>query len=62
MFTQRDGVVEPPLVGSVAAPARVGAVTPPLLAETIQATLPEGQVTTATYRRPKRPDGKRPGG
>lgn len=31
------------------------AVLPPLKADTIQATLPEGQFTTGTYRRKRRP-------
>jgi hypothetical protein len=40
----RDGVAPPPLVGPVPVPA-------PLRAEQVQATLPPGQFTTATYRR-----------
>jgi hypothetical protein len=49
----RDGYVPPPLVGAMNTPAPpAGAVMPPLLrGEQIQATLPPGQVTTATYRR-----------
>ena len=52
-FPQRDGVVEPPLVGAVSLPSPVGPVAPPappLLAERVQATLPAGHVTTGTYR------------
>jgi hypothetical protein len=48
----RDRVDPPPLVGPVPVP---------LYAEQLQATLPPGQFTTATYRkalrdRPRRPD------
>jgi hypothetical protein len=55
----RDGVVEPPLVGAVTRPSLVGAMpstAPKLRAEQIQETLPEGHVTTGTYReKRKRP-------
>jgi len=51
----RDGVQTPPLVGGVAVPPLVGAVqAAPLAAELVQATLPAGQFTSATYKR-KRP-------
>jgi hypothetical protein len=50
-FPMRDGVDTPPLVGAVVVPQLQGPVAPPLLAERIQATLPEGHVTTGTYRK-----------
>jgi len=53
-FPMRDGVVEPPLVGAVTVPTPVGPTSPPLLAERIQETLPDGHVTTATYRKKRR--------
>jgi hypothetical protein len=43
----RDGLTPPPLVGAVPTPT-------PLLAERIQATLPEGHVTSGTYRQKRR--------
>jgi len=56
-FPMRDGVVTPPLVGAVLMPPLTGAVAQPvetsaprLRAEQIQDTLPDGYVTTATYR------------
>jgi hypothetical protein len=49
-FPMRDGVEPPPLVGAVVAPPPSGPVAPPLLAERIQSTLPEGHVTSGTYR------------
>lgn len=53
-FPMRDGVVEPPLVGAVTVPPLTGPSTPPLLAERIQSTLPDDQVTTGTYRSKRR--------
>lgn len=51
-FPMRDGVETPPLVGAVTSPPLTGAVVDPpkLLAERVQATLPEGHVTSGTYR------------
>jgi hypothetical protein len=47
----RDGVIEPPLVGSLSDPPPTGAAAPPPLAKPVTPALPPGHFSTASYRR-----------